>query len=1015
MPIQKMCSRINSQTPPPTNSLASTTAPFVKGDVKQNILGASINSECADVDSLKHQISNVLVKTESRIQAEMEKKTSPSKADNTAVEPSESAHMVNLVNGETLLNGAHVMKGKADEPVNSVLQKEMNNNSATTSRMVETEKVDPSKSTSEKLITSDILQEEQQLQQNSIEAEEKLKNEQEEYWKNTDEISHKMRYQRLQVLLEKCNAYTQYLLQRMKRQEEEEARNKKLMTQIKARQDRRREEKLKWNKQPCETVKAENEDQSSACFIQSKKKRPLPDTTESPDCKKSKLSDAEKECNRSEAEKTVNEDVDQARGFSEDFEDPSLDESTNALYNRKINGESVPMSQPLLFVGGVLRPYQIDGYNWLKMLYENGVNGILADEMGLGKTVQCIALVSHLASMGVKGPFLICAPLSTIPNWVAEFERFTPQLPVILYHGDRNTRSTLRKKMLKLKKLGDNVFVLPVIITSYEIIMNDRKLLSHIKWKYLIVDEGQRIKNTHCRLIRELRLYNTTHRLLLTGTPLQNSLSELWSLLNFLLPELFDDLRSFESWFDIERISQQDANEEIMATEQKDHILSMLHQILTPFMLRRLKSDVELVIPPKKEIIVFCPLTKLQQTFYKATLNNTIENLLDKKMEVKVEVDVKGRPVRQSKKHISYKHVFEGSTTEKKTWSDRDEKQLMNWINNVIESNTKRDQERASKSSPAPNSRVNLKMNNIMMMLRKICNHPYLIEHPLDPKTGELVLNNDLIKHSGKMGMLDRMLPELKKNGHKLLIFSQFVQVLNILEDYCYLKNFEYSRLDGSYGFEQRQEQIDTFNNDKNTFLFLLSTRAGGLGINLVAADTVIIFDSDWNPQCDLQAQDRCHRIGQVKPVVVYRLVSRNTIDQKIVERATAKRKLEKMIIHKGKFKCGIKNFSTSLTSMSPQELRELLQSSDHEEIYEGGNRSSIISQSDLEKMLDRTDLIDKLEESKKGHKKKVLKKMSCKEIEGVFRVIETDENPTKLSNITDLKGEDSNSKSSNN
>lgn len=966
-----MDSRIHSKTPPLIHSLAATT--LSNDDINSNLLGSSSNSQSENVPSLKQQISNVhLINELMTEEAEIKNETSPTKADNTAVEPLESAHFSNYGNDANLIT---TMKEENRDEVNSI-------SSGKIQTEMEVKETDPNESTCEKKLTNNVLKE-QPPQEHSIETGKESSYDQ-ECLKNLNEE----RYQRLQVLLIKCNAYTQYLLQRMKKQEEKEKWNRKLLSQMKARENRRKEEKLKLTQKSNEI--AENDHSDPA---QSKKKRPSSDPTDSPDSKKMKLTEVKGNCKETETEKPQS---------SEELEDKYLYETTNALYDRKINGELVPISQPLLFEGGLLRPYQIDGYNWLKMLYENGMNGILADEMGLGKTVQCIALVSHLVSMGVKGPFLVCAPLSTVLNWLLEFQRFTPQLPVILYNGDRKNRTLLREKMLKVKKLNEKLFVLPVVISSYEIIMNDRKMLKHIEWKYLIVDEGQRIKNTECRLIKELRLYNATHRILLTGTPLQNSLSELWSLLNFLLPELFNDLQSFELWFDIERISQEKANEVIMANEQKDHIISMLHQILTPFMLRRLKSDVEMVIPPKKEIMVFCPLTKLQQIFYKATLDNTIEDLFANKVEAKVKMDVKGRPLRRSTKQIDYKYMLEKETKseKKKTWSDYDEKKLIEWINKVAEEGKERRQEKSSKSSfPAPNSVVNLKMNNIMMMLRKICNHPYLIEHPLNPKTGELLLNNDLIKHSGKMGMLDRMLPELKRNKHKVLIFSQFVHILNILEDYCYLKNYSYSRLDGSYGFKERQEEIDTFNKDERTFIFLLSTRAGGLGINLVAADTVIIYDSDWNPQCDLQAQDRCHRIGQVKPVVVYRLVTRNTIDQKVVERATAKRKLEKMIIHKGKFKCGIKNFSTSLTSMSPHELSELLQSSDHEEIYEGENRSSIISQSYLEKMLDRSDLLNKMEETKKGFQKTVPEN-TCKEIEGVFKVIETDENATELKNI---------------
>ncbi|GAB1609361.1 lymphocyte-specific helicase, partial [Argonauta hians] len=906
---------------------------------------------------------------------------SPSKPLNVAVEPLEDARMPSRLNGPVA--GCHGNKLSHGNKNESCLTKEdddlsdsqstasspKNNNSEGMAR----EGVLEAAESCSVMITADMMKEEQLLQQGSIQVERRLKEEQEEYWNQMTAMTRKERYKRLQILLDKSNAYTQYLLSRIAKQEKAEERRRRMVNKLLQKRHREKAQRMNGSdqKRPEEGLTVTDTDSTRSPA----KKRLASSPSHKNGVKKAKLCveqpaiSGESTTSGSVIDHMIGREVSGEGGSvvdravvnseEEDSDNMSLAESDIAMAERTFNGQLLPMNQPKLLVGGVLRPYQMDGYNWLKMLYENGVNGILADEMGLGKTIQCIALVCHLVSMGVTGPYLVCAPLSTLPNWVSEIKRFAPRIPIVLYHGDRGTRSELRKKMMVEERLDDGMYILPVVVTSYQIIMNDRRHLTHVNWKYLIIDEGQRIKNTHCRLIRELRLYNTTHRLLLTGTPLQNNLSELWSLLNFLLPELFDDLKSFESWFDIERIGQENADEEIVASEEKEHVLSMLHQILTPFMLRRLKTDVELLIPPKKEVLVFCPFSKLQQTFYKATLDNTIEDLLFKKREVKTKFNRNGRPIRKSK-------------GKREDWLD---------------------------------SKVNLKMNNIMMVLRKICNHPYLIEHPLDRKTGELALDEGLVKTSGKMAMLDCMLPVLRKNGHKVLIFSQFTQVLNIIEDYCYLRQYDYCRLDGSFSFQERQQQMDCFNSDQEMFLFLLSTRAGGLGINLVAADTVIIFDSDWNPQCDLQAQDRCHRIGQVKPVVVYRLVSRNTIDQKIVERATAKRKLEKMIIHQGKFKSGIKNFTTSLSSISPHELKELLQSSDHEEIYEGKNSTTVISKADLNKLLDRSEFLEKKPGQKKGDSR-----ARYKEVAGVFKVLEVEEEEARgeegslLPNIIDLK-----------
>ncbi|KAB1271434.1 Lymphoid-specific helicase [Camelus dromedarius] len=564
---------------------------------------------------------------------------------------------------------------------------------------------------------------------------------------------------------------------------------------------------------------------------------------------------------------------------------------------RKCNGQPVPFQQPKHFTGGVMRWYQVEGMEWLRMLWENGINGILADEMGLGKTVQCIATIALMIQRGVPGPFLVCGPLSTLPNWMAEFQRFTPEIPTMLYHGAQQERRKLVKHIHKRK---GTLQIHPVVITSFEIAMRDRNALQHCYWKYLIVDEGHRIKNMKCRLIRELKRFNADNKLLLTGTPLQNNLSELWSLLNFLLPDVFDDLKSFESWFDITSLSE--TAEDIIAKEREQNVLHMLHQILTPFLLRRLKSDVALEVPPKREVVVYAPLAKKQEIFYTAIVNRTIANM------------------------------FGSSEPEV-------------------------DRERAVVETNIPiESEVNLKLQNIMMLLRKCCNHPYLIEYPIDPVTQEFKIDEELVTNSGKFLILDRMLPELKTRGHKVLLFSQMTRMLDILMDYCHFRNFNFSRLDGSMSYSEREKNMHNFNTDPDVFIFLVSTRAGGLGINLTAADTVIIYDSDWNPQSDLQAQDRCHRIGQTKPVVVYRLVTANTIDQKIVERAAAKRKLEKLIIHKNHFKGGQSGLNQSKNFLDPKELMELLKSRDYEREVKG-SREKVISDKDLELLLDRNQM----------------------------------------------------------
>ncbi|MGH0117363.1 UNVERIFIED_CONTAM: hypothetical protein FKN15_033458, partial [Acipenser sinensis] len=511
--------------------------------------------------------------------------------------------------------------------------------------------------------------------------------------------------------------------------------------------------------------------------------------------------------------------------------------------DRKVDEQPVPYQQPKNFTGGVLRLYQTEGMEWLRMLWENGINRMLADLMGLGKTVQCIPTISMMVKNGVTGSFLVVGPLSTLPNWVSEFKRFTPEIPVLLYHGPQQERRNLIKS---IRKRQGSLHVNPVVITLFEIAMRDRRSLQHCYWKYLIVDEGQRIKNMNCRLIQELKQFNSA-------------------------------ADCFESWFDITSVTT--GAENFISKEREQNILHMLHQILTPFLLRRLKCDVTLEVPPKREVVVYAPLTKKQETFYTAIVNKTIEQMLGMGPDTKpVELTDSGRPKRRSKGPVNYNELAGESTL-------------------ALERYLAKLQKEADKQPSRPlvdvqvsvDAEINLKLQNVLMLLKRCCNHPYLIEYPLDPAT--------------------------QKRGHKMR----------------------------------------RFNTDPDVFIFLLSTRAGGLGINLTLADTVIIFDSDW---ADLQAQDRCHRIGQTKPVDVYRLVTANTIDQKIVERAAAKRKLEKMVIHKNKFKGGKSGLKESTGSLDLQELKELLKSRDHEREVKG--RGNIISDKDLETLLDRSDLLGK-------------------------------------------------------
>ncbi|EGG12083.1 uncharacterized protein MELLADRAFT_32790, partial [Melampsora larici-populina 98AG31] len=610
--------------------------------------------------------------------------------------------------------------------------------------------------------------------------------------------------------------------------------------------------------------------------------------------------------------------------------------------------ESIPnhVGQPDLLSGVTMRPYQLAGMHWLATLYENGLNGILADEMGLGKTLQTISFLCYLRERGVWGPFLIVCPLSTVANWVNEFERFCPTVPVVLYHGSKDERNTLRaermsppeddpkawlgkpinKRSNKRNNLKSNLTAwtstntketFPVVVTSYEIVMNDRQYLSQYAWSYIVVDESHRLKNLECKLVQELKSYTSANRLLLTGTPLHNNLKELWSLLNFILPEIFDDYSSFEQWFDLSSVTAATDSAAALSSAQAQHIVRNLHAILKPFMLRRMKSEVETSLPKKKEYLLTAPLTAQQKELYEAVINKSLRTLLvNQKSKAAEEAENLSSNKRESTKKPSQRKSLGRQTKDVKKLhgytevSDQQffqdvEKGVSTEIDYNLQTQSIQSVQGKNKNQFEAIKSVNqMKLQNVMMQLRKVCNHPWLFDWPIDPTTGTYSVGSGLITSSGKMLLLDKLLHVLFDRGHKVLIFSQFTSMLDIIHDWANdLKGWKVCRIDGSTSQDERRAQMKDFNQNHGPdgcSLFLLSTRAGGVGINLVAADTVILFDSDWNPQQDLQAQDRVHRIGQTKPVLVFRLVSGNTIETKMLQKASQKRKLETLVIGHG-------------------------------------------------------------------------------------------------------------------
>uniref|UniRef100_A0AAX7TJV1 DNA helicase n=1 Tax=Astatotilapia calliptera TaxID=8154 RepID=A0AAX7TJV1_ASTCA len=528
--------------------------------------------------------------------------------------------------------------------------------------------------------------------------------------------------------------------------------------------------------------------------------------------------------------------------------------------------------------GNQLREYQLEGMNWLLFNWYNRKNCILADEMGLGKTIQSITFLYEIFSMGIRGPFLIIAPLSTITNWEREFRTWT-HMNVIVYHGSQISRQMiLQYEMFHRDPQGNTipgVLKFHGLITTFEMIMADCPELRKLHWRCVVIDEAHRLKNRNCKLLEGLKLMNLEHKVLLTGTPLQNSVEELFSLLNFLEPLQFPSESTFlEEFGDL----------------KTDEQVKKLQAILKPMMLRRLKDDVEKNLAPKEETIIEVELTNIQKKYYRAILEKNFSFL-----------------------------------------------------------------SKGANQHNMPN------LINTMMELRKCCNHPYLItgaeEKILEsfkkshsPEAPDFQLQA-MIQAAGKLVLIDKLLPKLLAGGHKVLVFSQMVRCLDILEDYLIQRRYTYERIDGRVRGNLRQAAIDRFcKPDSDRFVFLLCTRAGGLGINLTAADTCIIFDSDWNPQNDLQAQARCHRIGQSKAVKVYRLITRNSYEREMFDKASLKLGLDKAVLQD----INRKGSLNGVQQLSKMEVEDLLKKGAYGALMDEEDEGSKFCEEDIDQILQR-------------------------------------------------------------
>ncbi|QLQ77994.1 hypothetical protein HG537_0A02410 [Torulaspora globosa] len=763
----------------------------------------------------------------------------------------------------------------------------------------------------------------------------------------------------------------------------------------------------------------------------------------------------------------------ETRAKTKEFDDDANGEELN-FQNPTSLGE-ITIEQPKI-LACTLKEYQLKGLNWLANLYDQGINGILADEMGLGKTVQSISVLAHLAEKyNIWGPFLVVTPASTLHNWVNEISKFVPQFKILPYWGNANDRKVLRRfwdrKNFRYGK--DSPF--HVMITSYQMVVSDSAYLQKMKWQYMILDEAQAIKSSQSSRWKNLLSFSCRNRLLLTGTPIQNSMQELWALLHFIMPSLFDSHDEFNEWFSRDIESHAEAN-----TKLNQQQLRRLHMILKPFMLRRVKKNVQSELGDKIEIDVLCDLTQRQAKLYQvlksqvSTAYDVIENaagsdeassdqsLINTVMQFR---KVCNHPDLFERADITspfcfsefgqtaaifksdeLAEVFYSSTNPIKYHLPRliyEDLILPNYHNNIAsfsklvnytmnifslvnnrelcerlsymtglepsqfsriahESIVKRavqfhrekdvrkenesiifedDEfrsdihglylpERISRLEKLSNITTGGVLQSLLNIKGKVFEDQYfdsmrpascpaasavpvsievlgsshvineLNRELFDPTISQALseispitqynmhiekgipidkfpvsglypdsLNKYFSSHismpsmdrfiteSAKLKKLDELLVQLKKGGHRVLIYFQMTRMMDLMEEYLTYRRYKHIRLDGSSKLEDRRDLVHDWQTRPELFVFLLSTRAGGLGINLTAADTVIFYDSDWNPTIDSQAMDRAHRLGQTRQVTVYRLLVKGTIEERMRDRAKQKEHVQQVVM----------------------------------------------------------------------------------------------------------------------
>ncbi|ATY63011.1 SNF2 family helicase ATPase (Ino80) [Cordyceps militaris] len=783
------------------------------------------------------------------------------------------------------------------------------------------------------------------------------------------------------------------------------------------------------------------------------------------------------------AQNAIAEAQQKARAFNQQGLDMDDEGEMNFQNPTGLDGE-VEIAQPKL-LNAQLKEYQLKGLNWLVNLYEQGINGILADEMGLGKTVQSISVMAYLAEKhDIWGPFLVVAPASTLHNWQQEIVKFLPDFKILPYWGSAADRKVLRKFWDRKHSTYRKDAAFHVCVTSYQLVVSDVAYFQKMRWQYMILDEAQAIKSSQSSRWKSLLGFHCRNRLLLTGTPIQNNMQELWALLHFIMPSLFDSHDEFSEWFSKDIESHAQSN-----TKLNEDQLKRLHMILKPFMLRRVKKHVQKELGDKIELDVFCDLTYRQRAIYanlrnqinimdlmeKATLgddqdSSTLMNLVMQFRKVCNHPDLferadvtspysfgyfaetasflrEGNKVTvgySSRSLIDYKlpalvwneggRLYKaGNDNRKAGWRNKALNHMMNiWTPNNIQENANENKafswlrfadasagevyktvhkgvfdraaDELAKSdrlsqfaiayddedenfSPGHalfkiaerNNRkplADITKEGILSRLMNISGQSYddsgmgrldlagrprvsapplvassnsvhsereaqdvLFNVPIrkklygtTPNEEQALVQNRVPFHlypqpkvlpepdnekrrftnidvpsmrrfvtdSGKLAKLDELLFKLKNENHRVLLYFQMTRMIDMMEEYLTYRNYKYCRLDGSTKLEDRRDTVADFQTRPDIFIFLLSTRAGGLGINLTAADTVIFYDSDWNPTIDSQAMDRAHRLGQTRQVTVYRLITRGTIEERIRKRAMQKEEVQRVVIQGG-------------------------------------------------------------------------------------------------------------------